>query len=90
MNSRLIYGTFWLVFAIWNFYDWRKNKDKDLLWFMGIGVVGFSAELIYYYLIAVNTQPSTLSIVGSFVKVFDIVGIASFIYILIKNLGRKR
>ena len=90
MNSRLIYAAFWIIFAVWNYYDWRKHRDEDLLWFMGIGVVGFVAELLYQYLITTNAQQGTLSIVDSSIKVFDIVGIAALVYILVKSVRRKR
>lgn len=89
MNSRLIYAAFWLIFTIWNFYDWRKNKDKDLLWFMGFGAMGFFAELIYSYLIATSASQNTLSIVGVFNKIIDVIGGAMFVFILIENLRRN-
>ncbi len=89
MNSRFIYALFWLIFAIWNYYDWRKNKDKDLIWFMGFSFLAFLIELIYFYLITINVSQNILSIIGSFNKIIDVFGGIIFIFILIKNFRSK-
>ncbi len=90
MNSRLIYAAFWLIFAVWNFYDWRRNKDKDLVWFGGICTVGFIGELIYYYSIVINAPRNTLSAIDYYLKVFDIIAVVAMIFFGVRHFGKKR
>jgi hypothetical protein len=89
MNSRLIYAAFWLIFGFWSLYDWRKNKDKDLLWFIGFGIVGFLTECVHYYLIAASASQSILSGTDLFDRIINIIMAIGIVLIGIRYYARK-
>ncbi len=90
MNSRLIYAIFYLAIAIWSFYDWRKYKSKNDLWFFSLSLIGFFAEIIYYCLIAFQASSNILSVAASFFFIFDPILILLVIWIGIRSNLRKQ
>ncbi len=86
MNSRIIYIILWAIFLAWNIYLWKKNKDKDILWLLGVGTIGFVGELIYEYLILSHASANILSTVSNFFYVFDPIGAVIFVGVLIKSM----
>lgn len=89
MNSRTIYIILWAIFLAWNIYLWRKAKDKDILWLLVVGTIGFVGELIYQYLIFSHASANSLSAASNFFYVFDPIGAIIFIGVLIKNMVRS-
>jgi hypothetical protein len=92
MNSRFVYIIFWFIFASLNSYSWKKTKDRDFLWYLGVGVVGLLAELVYEYLILSNASQAALAMVNNFLYVFDPIGAVVFIWVIIRSLigGSRR
>ena len=86
MNSRLVYIRFWFIFALWNVLCWKKSKDKDLLWYLAVGIIGLVAELIYEYLILSSAPQQTLSMANTVFYVFDRIGAIVFIWVIIRRL----
>jgi hypothetical protein len=85
MNHHLIAIIFWVAFSGWNFYLWKKSRDRDNLWLLGVGTVGFVAELVFYYLIASNVSGAS-SAADIFFFYFDPIAAIIFIVILVKIL----
>jgi hypothetical protein len=85
MNSRITYIVLWAIFLTWNLYLWRKNKDQDILWLLGVGTIGFVGELIYQCLILFHASANSLSMASNFFYVFDPIGAVIFVGILLKS-----
>lgn len=90
MNSRLLYALCYLVIMVWSFYDWNNNRSKDNAWFLCFSMIGFFAELIYYFVLISNVSQTILSITKSFFLVFDPVVIMLVIWIGIRSSVRRR
>jgi len=46
MNTHLIFGLASVIVAIYCFVSWKRNNDRDFFWFMWLGILGVSAEVI--------------------------------------------
>jgi len=89
MNTRLIYAIPYLVVGILSLRDWRKYNSDNFLWYTCLSAVGFSAELIYYFLIACSAPPNVLSFAQSFFYVFDPILIVVVGWIVVRRLMQK-
>ena len=90
MNSRITYIVLWGIFLIWNLHLWKKGKDRDVLWVLGVGAIGFVGELIYQCLILSHASTNSLSVASNFFFIFDPIGAVILVGVLVKSLIRKR
>ncbi len=83
MNT-FIYIGFYLLLALGSYLLWRKNKDKDYIWFSGISIVVVIVNILRNLLYP-QLSEATLLITRGFFIIINIVIVCIVIRILLKR-----
>lgn len=89
MNSHIIYAISWLIVGIITFRDWKRYRYKDILWFLRFSIIGFCAELIYYFLIISGVPQNSLSVAEFFFRIFDPIVMVAVVWIVARRIMQK-
>jgi len=80
-----------LIWAIYSVPLWKERKDRDALWFIWLGAIGFVAEVINFTLrYVVHAPPEILLLSSLGVFIFGIVALLIVFRIAFKMLMRRR
>ncbi len=82
MNQKIIYSILLFIWATACYLVWKKNKDKDWLWFCLVGIVAGGLQLVSYFV--------ARGIISLVIVLVNITGIVLLIRIILKSLPGKR
>lgn len=86
MNSNIIHGLIYLSVAVVSYFIWRKYRDRDYLWFAGIGLFAVLINAADFALKNISQIPIEIKFISSLsFLLFDPIIVILVLRILFKS-----